>query len=98
MRGGIYQGAGEDCRQKVAESITLLQHARYDTSRRWRAVFQGRGGGVAIKPSHCNPEQSPACKELFVVLAKSCAEFEDDEEYIIDNKGPLSTISIGSNA
>lgn len=44
----------------------------------------------------------PACwdhAEKHMTMAKTCGthQFEDDEEQIVDNEGPLATIAIGGN-
>ena len=87
--GGVNKAAGEGGREEVAEGVALLQHTRDDSAGFGRAIFEGSGGGVAVDSTHGDPEEGAHSQELFVGVGETCAEFEDDEEDIVDDEGPV---------
>ena len=62
-----------------------------------RTIFEGGGGGITVEATHSDTEQGSYCEELAVGLRESGAELQDDEEDVIDDKGPFATIAIRSN-
>jgi hypothetical protein len=65
-----------------------LQHAGDDTASGFGTVFQGRGGGVSVKTSHGDAEEGANSEELAVGLGEASAEFEDDEQDVVDDERP----------
>ena len=97
MGGGIDEATGEGCSEQITKSVALLKHARDQATCFRRAVFDGCGRSIAIQTTHCNAKERAHCQELLVGLAKAGAQLEDDEEEVVDDKGPLATISICSD-
>jgi hypothetical protein len=52
---------------------------------------------VSVKSSHSDSEQSTNSKELVVGLAETSAKFKNDEQNVVDNKGPFTSVSISSD-
>jgi hypothetical protein len=82
-------------RQEIAKRITLLQHARDQTTSLLGTVLQGGGGGITIQATHGHTKQGTAGQELLVVLAETRAELERNEEDIVHDKRPLAAVPIG---
>ena len=97
MRGGINKTTSKSGGKKVAKGIALLHDARDQTSCSFRAVLKGRCSNVSVQPTHCNAKECTAGQELLISLAESGAEFEDDEEKVVYNERPLSSVSVGSD-
>jgi hypothetical protein len=71
MGGGVDETSGEGGCKEVAESVTLLQHSRYQTACFFGAVFKCSCGCIAVKTPHCNAEERSTSKKLLISLAKS---------------------------
>jgi len=97
MTCGVDQTAGKDGGEKVAKCITLLEHAADDTPGLCRTVLERCGGGIAVQTAHGDAIQCPHSQESFVSAAKSCREFEYDEQDVVDHKRPASSVAIGRN-
>lgn len=97
VAGGVDEAAGKGRCEEVAEGVTLLQHTGDETSGSFRAIFECSGGGVSIEASHGNSEEGAAGEELFVGLTETGTEFENDEEKVIDDKGPFAAVSVCGN-
>ena len=95
--GGVDETTGEGRSEQVTKGVSLLKHAGDQATCFRRAVFEGGGGRIAIQPAHCNAKEGAHSQELLVGLAKAGAQLEDDEEDVVDDKGPLATISIGGD-
>jgi len=94
MRSGVDESSCKGCSQKISESITLLQHTGDYTTSFLRAILQSSCGRITIQTTHCNAEQCSACEELLVGLTEACPEFKSNEQEIVHNEGPLSSISV----
>ena len=88
VRGGVDEPARKGRGEQVAKCVALLEHAGDETAGRWRTVFDGGCGGVSVQPAHCDAEECSHGEELLVGLAEACAELEDDEEDVVNYKGP----------
>ena len=98
MGCSVDQATSECGCEQVAKRVTLLQHARDEATSGFRAVFESSGRSVPIEPTHGDSKQRTAGEELFVGLAEARAELNNDEEYIVRDKGPFTAIPIGSDA
>jgi len=97
MGSCIDQSAGEGCCQEIAKGIALLKHTRNNSTSFTRAIFECGSCGISIQSTHCNSVQGSYGQELLVCIAKASAKLEDDEENVVQDEGPLSSIAIGSN-
>lgn len=98
MTNGIDERSREDGSQKVAKSVTLLQHTRNDTPRLLRTILQRRRSRIPIEPTHRNPKQRPHTQKLLIRLAKPRSKFQDDKQHIVDYERPLPPIPIRSQS
>ena len=96
VRSGIDETSRKRSREKIAEGIALLQHTRDQTTSLLWTIFERCSSSVSVKTTHRNPEQRSAGEKLWVCLTKSSAEFKDDEEKIVDDERPFSSVPIGS--
>ena len=95
MAGGVDERPCVDGRKQVSECIPLLQHPREDaTSRSW-AVLKCSGDGIPVKPTHGNAEKGVTHEERLVGVGETRCQLQDDKEDIVENKRPLSSVSVG---
>ena len=94
MGSRIDQSACKNRRKQVSKSVSLLQHSRNNSSGSLWAIFQSSGCSITVKSAHCDTEQCAAGEELGEGLAETGTELEDDEEDVVDDKGPFTTVSI----
>jgi hypothetical protein len=97
MARSVDQSSSESCRKQISKCISLLQYTRDQTTRRLGTILKSSRGSISIETAHGDTEERTAGKELFVGLAETGAELEDDEEKVVDNERPLSTVTVGSN-
>lgn len=97
MRSSANQSTSKDHSKKVSKSITLLKHTRDETSSILGTILEGGGSGVTVQTTHGNTEQSTNGKELFVILTETSSQFENDEQNVVDDEGPLSAVTICGN-
>lgn len=88
VRGGVDETAGEGCCEQVSKGVSLLEHTGNDTSGSFWAVLEGGCGSISVESAHGNTEKSTHSKKLTVSLSKPGAKFEDDEENVVNHKGP----------
>lgn len=89
MARGVDETAGKGGRKQIPEGIALLQHAGNDTTGSIGAVLKGSGSSIAVEAAHGDTEKRTDGEKLIVGLGEACAEFEDDEEHVIDNERPV---------
>ena len=94
MRRRVHQTSCESSSKKITKGVALLEHARDETSGFRRTIFQSGCGSVTIKTAHGDAEECATSQELLVCLAKAGAEFETDEQDVIDHEGPFTSIPI----
>ena len=80
--------------QQISERIPLLKQTGNHTAGFIWAILQSRRRGISIHTAHGDSEKGPTCQELLVRVAEPRAQFQRDEEQIVDDKRPLSTPSI----
>jgi hypothetical protein len=71
-----------------------LEHTGNDTACRLRAILQSGCCCITIKSAHGNTEEGSHGKELLVGLAETCTEFKNDEQHVVDDKGPDSGLAV----
>ena len=89
MGGGVDEGACEGGSEEVSECVALLKHAGDDTPGGIGTVFEGCGGGVAVQTTHRDTEEGANGEKLRIGLAEAGTELKDDEENVVDYKGPV---------
>lgn len=95
--GGVDETTRKCGGEQVAKGVALLEHPADDPSRFFGAIFQGRGCRIAVQSTHGNAEEGTAGQKLAVGVAEAGAQLQDDEEDVIDDEGPFSTIAIRRN-
>ena len=94
MGGGVDKSSCKGRCQKISKSISLLKHSTDNAASGLWAILQCGCCSITVQSSHCNAKEGTAGKELLVCLAEAGSQLEDDKEEVIDNEGPLSTISV----
>ena len=97
VRCGVNESSCKGSGEKIAKCISLLQHARNNTSGfRW-TILDGSGSSVSVETSHGNSIDSPDCQKLLIGLTKASSKLENDEEDQVDNVGPFATVPISGD-
>ena len=96
MGGGVDKASRKSCCKKISKCIALLQHTRYQTTSKFWAIFQRSCSSISIKTTHGNTEERSASQELLVSLTETGSQLQDNEQDVVDDKWPFSSISICS--
>ena len=86
MTGRIDKSTRKHGSQEIAESISLLKHARDEASGLFWAILQRRRRGVSIQATHRNTEEGSAGEELLIGLRKT-RTLEGSASLVIDRRG-----------
>lgn len=70
MRCSVDKSAREDCGEKVAECIALLEHSREDTTGFDRSIFKGCCSAVSVYSTHGDSEERTHTEELLITAGK----------------------------
>jgi hypothetical protein len=95
VRSGVDKASRKSSCQKITKSVALLQHAGNDSTCLLRAILESGCSSIAVQTTHCDTEQSSACKELLIVLAEACPQLENNEQEVVYDERPFSSVSIG---
>jgi len=97
VRCGVNKSSCKSSGEEISKGISLLQHARNNTSGfRW-TVLDGSGSSIAVKTSHGNSIDSPDCQKLLVGLAEAGTKLKNNKEDQVDDVGPFATVSISGD-
>ena len=80
--------------QQISKRITLLQHTGENAASGLGTIFEGSGSGITVQTAHGNTEEGAHGEELLVGVAEAGAEFEDDEEDVVDDEGPFAAVAV----
>ena len=94
----VDQRPRKDRGQQISERIALLKHTGENATSGLGTILEGGGSRITIQATHGDTEEGAHGEELLVGVAKPGAEFEDDEEDVVDDEGPLAAVSVGCDA
>jgi hypothetical protein len=97
VRSSVDERAGEGGGKQVAEGITLLKHTGDDTTSTLWAVLEGRCSNVSVQATHGNAKKRTNCQKLLISGAKASAKLKSDEEKVVDDERPLSSVPISGD-
>ena len=84
--------------QQIAKRIALLEHTGKNATSSLGTIFESGGSSITIQTAHGDTEKGTHGEELLVGVTEAGAEFEDNEEDVVDDEGPLAAVSVGCDA
>lgn len=95
--GSVDESSCKRSCEEIAKRITLLEQARHNTTSLRGAVFESSSSNVAIKAAHSDAKESTNTQELFISLTESSTQLQDNEEGIVNDKGPFTPKPVRSD-
>ena len=85
-------------RQKIAESISLLQNARKKPAQPWRNLFHGERGTHAPLSAHADPEQSAQHQKSSETVRETRGDLDRRVKNQVDHQRNAASVTVGQQS